>query len=77
MNVPRTSFPAISPEVKTALDEGRALLMRVRRGDPAAERFLLRVGDQEVFLNADGNAVEQVPVCVEQLVAADVVTFIK
>lgn len=76
MNVLRTSFPGISPAVKTALAEGRALLMRVRRGDTATERFLLRVGNEEVFLNADGHRVERVPVRVEQLVADDVVTFV-
>lgn len=77
MNVPRTRFPGMSSEVKAAIEEGRALLLRVRAGGPEAERFLLQVGSEEVFLNADGRAVPSVPVLTELLAVDDVVSFEK
>lgn len=74
MDVSRSSFPCISPEVRRAVDDGRALLLRVTR-DP--ERFLLRVGSaEEIFLNAEGRPVDRVPIRFDHLTADDVVVFV-
>lgn len=77
MDVNPASFPAMSDAVKEAIEEGRAILLRVRRGDADAERFLLRVGDVELCVDTSGRSVDHVPVDVDQIVAEDVVTFIR
>ena len=77
MRVPLDHFPDLSDEVKGAIEEGRAVLLRVRRGAPDAERFLLRVDDLEFYVDGSGRAADRVQVRTDQVVAEDVVTFVR